>query len=523
MTDRDDQDHSGQSKGMDIDAMLAEIRAEAAELERRNARPQDGSGAAVDHRAFQQGIHIPGVADTDGAKLLPIGDRAYGLMDFQRLSDTQFIQAAYHLILRREPDQTGHQTLTDALRAGTATRAQVLSGLMRSQEAEKRPVEIAGVKKRRLLDIAGRVPVIGRLLAPLVSLVTLRSDMLALRQRLSAMDERHGHLVDQANETISAIRRTLRDFDMHVDRSLAGVDRAMREHEVALGKTEEKSEKALSLIADATATSSNAASAARAAQTMLVDRSQHLSRLIEEARRALPETSTPARQTVEVLDEHKLDELYLAFENRFRGSREEITARVRRYIPAMKTLPPAMDGLPVLDIGCGRGEWLSELRDAGVAVQGADLNVAMVEEARAKGHTVHLGDAIALLKETPDASLAGVTGFHIIEHISYDQLITLFDEARRALAPGGAILFETPNPECLTVGAYTFYFDPTHRNPLPPALTQFLAEARGFERARIIRYDDDLDLEREPRGFDPKEINDWFQVPLDYAVLAFKS
>jgi O-antigen chain-terminating methyltransferase len=110
-----------------------------------------------------------------------------------------------------------------------------------------------------------------------------------------------------------------------------------------------------------------------------------------------------------------------------------------------------------------------------------------------------------------------VTGFHIIEHLRFDLLIRLLDECRRVLRPGGCILFETPNPENLVVAAYTFYFDPTHRHPLPPQLTEFVVRERGFTDVEILRLHP-----RAEEGSDQALLDKWFRGATDYAVIAWK-
>jgi O-antigen chain-terminating methyltransferase len=176
----------------------------------------------------------------------------------------------------------------------------------------------------------------------------------------------------------------------------------------------------------------------------------------------------------------------------------------------------------VLDIGCGRGEWLALLKAHNIATRGVDLNAAMAEQARSRGLDVEQGDAIAHLRAGLPEGLAAITAFHVVEHLAFAELVALFDEAYRALAPGGIVLFETPNPENIVVGACTFNYDPTHRKPLPPDFLRFLAEARGFDAARIIRTDEDCDLARPESGFIPAEVNDWFRQPPDYALYARK-
>jgi O-antigen chain-terminating methyltransferase len=162
------------------------------------------------------------------------------------------------------------------------------------------------------------------------------------------------------------------------------------------------------------------------------------------------------------------------------------------------------------------------LKRNNIATRGIDLNGAMVAEAKALDLDVLEGDAIAYLRSLPDHSLGAITGFHIVEHIGFKDLVSLFDIANRVLMPGGLVLFETPNPENLVVGACTFHYDPTHNKPLPPDYLRFVAEARGFTNARIIRKDEDCDLTQPESGFEPQEVNDWFRQPADYALYAQK-
>lgn len=184
-------------------------------------------------------------------------------------------------------------------------------------------------------------------------------------------------------------------------------------------------------------------------------------------------------------DSHVLDSLYVALEEQFRGSRELISKRCQAYLPHVRSVLERTGGGIVLDIGCGRGEWLGLLREAGIEAHGIDLNELQILDCKAAGFDVRKAEAIGYLRDLPDASLAVATGMHIVEHIPFPSLVTLFDEVFRVLKPGGAAIFETPNPENHDVGACTFYMDPTHLHPLPPALLEFVASARGFEDVEI--------------------------------------
>ena len=202
--------------------------------------------------------------------------------------------------------------------------------------------------------------------------------------------------------------------------------------------------------------------------------------------RAVKKKTTQAANAV-APSSARFEALYFAFEQRFRGTREDIRERLRYYLPLLRESVVGKEGSPVLDIGCGRGEWLELLRDEKITARGIDINESMVEECRRRDLDVSTGDAIALLKRLPDNSLGALTGFHIIEHISLETLLELIELAHRVVEPGGLVIFETPNPENIVVGACNFYVDPTHQRPLPPVMTQFLVESGGFDRVEIHR------------------------------------
>ncbi len=186
-------------------------------------------------------------------------------------------------------------------------------------------------------------------------------------------------------------------------------------------------------------------------------------------------------------DTMSLDEYYFHFENQFRGPREQIVQELAAYIPYLIAKNINFSETPVLDVGCGRGEWLEILKSKQVRSSGIDINKTMVDFCSSLGLDAKQGDAIAYLKSLPARSLGGVTAFQVVEHIPFEGLVLFLKECRRVLIPNGFVLFETPNPENYRVGSCDFYYDMTHINPIPPAALGFLLGNTGFTKMETIR------------------------------------
>jgi len=217
----------------------------------------------------------------------------------------------------------------------------------------------------------------------------------------------------------------------------------------------------------------------------------------------------------------RLANVYEAFEDRFRGERGDIKQRQAIYLDPIRAAGAGTPDRPVLDIGCGRGEWLELLGEHGLHARGVDVNAMAVAVCREHGVDARAADMFTALAEAGDGGLGAVTIFHVIEHLAMETLVDLLDAARTALAPGGALILETPNPENLIVGAHTFHNDPTHKAPIPPAVGQFLVTQRGFADATIWRLHPMSDTD-QLRGADPgtQQANRLLYGPQDYAVLA---
>ncbi|MEQ8188282.1 MAG: methyltransferase domain-containing protein [Candidatus Eremiobacterota bacterium] len=255
----------------------------------------------------------------------------------------------------------------------------------------------------------------------------------------------------------------------------------------------------------------------------ILDQQRRLMLLLEEARKRLPETINRTQiQNMLAEEDHILDAMYVSFEDRFRGTRDDIKNRQKIYLPYMEQVKGGTAS--ILDIGCGRGEWLELLRENGYIAKGLDVNRIMVQECLKRGLDVEEADAIEYVKSQNSNSFDVITGFHIVEHLPLKILISLFDETLRILKPGGLVIFETPNPENIIVGACSFYTDPTHINPLPPHTLKFLLEARGFTALEIKKANPlnliDYDYIIKEDGL--KNILFRFNMEQDYSVIAVK-
>jgi SAM-dependent methyltransferase len=173
------------------------------------------------------------------------------------------------------------------------------------------------------------------------------------------------------------------------------------------------------------------------------------------------------------------DATYIAFENRYRGEEGDIHERLAPYVPHFAALSP------VVDLGCGRGEFLDLLRDASVEARGVESNAHNVQTCRARGLVVEQGDLVAYLAAQPAASLGGVFAAQVAEHLPAAVLQAMLSQAHRALRPGGLLVLETPNPRSVTGFLEVYNRDLTHERPLHPDTLSFLAAAVGFTDVRV--------------------------------------
>ena len=190
---------------------------------------------------------------------------------------------------------------------------------------------------------------------------------------------------------------------------------------------------------------------------------------------AAPSTQHPAPSTTVDLNSYK----YVAFEDRFRGSQLDIRARLIDYIPLFQ------NASNVVDIGCGRGELLDLLREAGVTAHGIDVNSSMVEVCLERGLSAETGDAVSYLERQADSSLGGLIAIQVVEHLEPEYLSRLIDLAFFKLKPNAPLVLETLNPACWVAFFESYIRDVTHRWPLHPDTLRYMVQASGFTTAAV--------------------------------------
>ena len=171
---------------------------------------------------------------------------------------------------------------------------------------------------------------------------------------------------------------------------------------------------------------------------------------------------------------------YVGFEDQFRGSPEQIRARLEAYLPYFEG---ASD---VLDVGCGRGEFLDLLREHDIGGRGLDLNHEMVEVCRTRGLTADEGDALGYLEGLPDQSLGGLLASQVVEHLEPGYLMQMLDAAYHKLRPGSKIILETINPACWYAFFESYIRDVTHVRPLHPDTLKYLMLSSGFQKVDVL-------------------------------------
>ena len=206
---------------------------------------------------------------------------------------------------------------------------------------------------------------------------------------------------------------------------------------------------------------------------------------------------------------------YARFAERFRGTEEYVKANQEFYRPVFK------GKTNVLDLGCGRGEFLAMMRELGVPAKGIDLSDESIALCRNKGLDAEKADLFEYLEGLPEAALDGIFCSQVVEHIDPARLPELIRLAASRLQRGGVIAIETPNPECLAIFATHFYLDPTHHRPVPHPLLAFYLEEFGVGNLEVRKLSPAVETMPSLRSL-PEDFREAFFGGLDYAITGRK-
>ena len=420
--------------------------------------------------------------------------RVLSLSQFTMHNGIFFLENAYRTLLQREPDQSGLLYYKEKMINGEKSKIDVLGEILASPEGRKYHIKLKGFQTkytiRKWLRKLYKIPVFGYIIHIAVRIILLPKTIQTL----------YGDtvLVHDQLEYAKIENSLLKEYINNIDIKLS--------NEVSMQKSilfqqEYKSARHEDIIA-------------------------------QQEDKIVLQKEILTQQTTDILQLRKQfdktlevgigpdDSVYIALEDRFRGSKEDIKDRLHVYYKYIELLSETSDSL-VLDIGCGRGEWLELLRDNKVTARGVDFNNHMVNTCINNGLDVHCDDCVHFLENTPVGMYHAITGMQVIEHIPFKTMFHLFQLCHRALKPNGFVLFETPNLNNLLVAAKTFHSDPTHINKLTPDVIKFYLEQAGFSQVEIFQYF----ARKDPAYTDNNDINEiiyFINMEQDCSIVGYK-
>jgi 2-polyprenyl-3-methyl-5-hydroxy-6-metoxy-1,4-benzoquinol methylase len=502
-------------KNLSVEEIMQKIKQEVKKRTEQNY-PDETSKILKSHIENSCEIAFAKVNIIDNKEEPFIQKEVYEYADFTKYHDVEFIKNCYRGLLKREADMVGLEYYLKLLRNGEKNKSEIISILRYSKEGKAKNVKLLGSKKRYAIAVINSLPVFGTISKWFITFLTLPK----LLKRLNQYENFTYQLYKKNNDNAFKLQTAL---NKNIQENLDNLNNCLN---IKADKTEVESiQTKLESKADKTELELYLQTVSYAKEYMKISQ-QNMQNLIDEAKKRLPKELLNQKELLKITEEekYKFDNFYIEFEDKFRGSREEIKQRLEIYLPYIEKLPFKKEEFKALDVGCGRGEWLELLKEQGYNAQGIDLNRIMVAKSQELGLDVKKADVIEYLKLLEDESLSVITGFHIIEHLPFEILMKMFEESYRVLKKGGMVIFETPNPENLIVGACNFYTDPTHRNPLVPQTSQFLLKSCGFEKCDIQRFN----LMKEVNYIEGEEFSDVndllyaFSKEQDYAVIGYK-
>jgi SAM-dependent methyltransferase len=512
---------------VNVEELMHEIRETVARRRREITQHQSDDPSALQNLPLQAAeiLYAPLIQQPP---FHPHPDGKYHRNDFLSYHGGTFVRNAYIGLLRREPDAESSGRFAAELASGRLNKVDVLARIHNSPEGRASEVKVSGLAGPAFIRRLQRLPVVGYLLSLVIAVARLPGFHRHFRQSEFYLQNQQERLVEHYDRIIKQSVQPLVATARELTRKVAEHQQMVTEHQQEIASLVMRDQERSGELLDLKETTERSVASLIAWHKKLED---HISELQDQFYTQQRQQAVLGGQLREYLSNKSLsiqdletrpplDELYASFEDEFRGTTEEIKSRLEVYLPVVRKADPNSN---FLDVGCGRGEWLEVLRDAGMQGYGIDQNSVQIARCREKGLQVMQAEAITHLQSLPDASVGFITGFHIVEHLPFDDLIRMLDQMLRVLKPAGAVILETPNPENFMVGSCTFYTDPTHRHPIPSPTLKFLLDSRGFASTEVmkLREWDDAKLEGDSELI--KRFNEYFYSAPDYAVVGWKS
>jgi len=477
----------------------------------------------------------------------------YQISDLLGFNDEAFVRNAYKIILRREPDDSGFVQYLQHLRSGNYGKIDILRSLRFSAEGRNANVQIKGLGRLTAFRKLYRIPVAGyilRLAVAIVRLPVLVTNHLRLESHTAAQLERVASHINEAvayfsnanraqaeaihelNDMKSALRLQIdslvsergkvnHDYNTLKADLFSSLDETNKNTRQQSQLQERHAAELQALKVSLEKQFEDLIERLQSSRMDIAQQDSRLSRLLDGTHKPFPDpVAADQMQPLKSEDDHLLDSLYYSLEVALRGTPEEIREEVKVYLPVLKRAGITSG---ILDVGCGRGEWLEVLREAGLQARGIDNNRILIQQCKSLSLDVVETEALSYLRSLEDESLNAVTAFHFAEHLALDTLVRFLDEVGRTLKPGGLVILETPNPENLLVGSCNFYLDPTHKNPIPIPTMKLLLEARGFLCQEVMKLHAVSSAKIEVKDQLTSHLNHFLYGPMNYAVVARKA
>lgn len=453
----------------------------------------------------------------------------------------EFVKACYEKVLLRDPDREGAYHHVNRLHNREISKLELIYEFARSGEGRQKGIKLRGRKIRyqslRFFRKSFRVPIVGRVFRFFYNLLGINRVINSLVNWNRAIEAR----ADKLEQMCGAFERHIEALERRIE----GLERCVEEERNIstsfVSSYEDRMESLELNVRNNNTLLEKYEGLFKKQQTSIDQYGNDIDKMIVQVSNLKAATSSMKPAVAETNEEKQQDTNageavlgadsyysidYFDFENRFRGSREHVKNVQRVYLPYFK------DCENVVDIGCGRGEFVELLAENGIGIKGVDLYLPYVEYGKMNGLPVFHGDGIEFLKQQEQVD--GIFVGQVVEHISVQQIIELCAVAYEKLTDGSYLIMETPNPTSLAIYTESFYRDPSHNKPVHPETLKYIVEKRGFSDVQILYTESSRLPYRIPKISDENEgrehefdmamqrVENLLYGSQDYAIIAKK-